>query len=249
MKKITSLALVLVLIISVFGFTSCAGAVEVDTIDGSTPEEAYTRAIQRLDEIDKYYVNLDMKASMKLAIVEIPIMNIEGFYFYSYEGDNVHCGITDSAMEQMENADVADAVSGYEKEMWYVDGVCYVDTGSSLYKFESSYCPIENSQYERAVKELIDEGEGEFHCYKKGDLYYFTITNTDNSNMKFEVGADKETFTVYFDEKGFIQEINVRIELGGISILTLASRYFYGDDAEHVTAPANKEEFLNRSYW
>lgn len=240
MKKFLICLLSVLLICSSLLLSSCDSSDKIDDINGLSAEEAYTRAIASLDDIERYRVDLDMKGSIKI-LFSIPLFEAEDFYYYIYDGDNGHYGITDEGVEQLKESDVEDILNEMQEELWYYNGVCYVRDGGFKYKFESEVNPIERSDYEIAVEEVLAENSGKVQCYKDGDKYYFTVTIKDPSEAKLFEDADKEVYTVYFDEDGYISNIHVYAKTGMFEY-EYDSEYSY-DDVPAVTPPSDAQNY------
>ena len=243
MKKILIYALCLaMLLVSLSTLTSCEKAVK--EINGLSAQEAYVKAIQSLDSIDKYSATTSMKVQIKLWVLPVYTLSIDDFYFYSYEGDNIHCGFTEEGKDKLIEEEMQDVLYDVEDEMWYYDGVCYYIDGSYKGKFSSATSPIYESEYEIAVSNMLESVGDECECYKKGDQYYFTVTITDSSLMEFDSSSTKEEYTVYFNEDGYITRIEIVNEHEGFASTTMSANYYYGDEAEGVKLPENIDSFI-----
>lgn len=246
MKKLLALALALMLFGSCLCFTSCDGKV-VDSINGLKPQVAFENALKSLDEIDKYSVLISQDTSAKILFVPIYSIDMDEYYFYSYEGKNEHYGFTEAGKKlKSEDPDVADVVAGFDDDLLYYNGVCYETSGSSKIKYESATSPYADSDYEEAVSDIIEAGIGDYKCYKDGDLYYFVITNDEN--LTFDDEASKETFTVYFNEDGLIQKITIEIKYDFMVKTIMEATYSYGDDAMGVQAPKDPGSYKSYGY-
>lgn len=246
MKKFLALALALLIFSSCLCLTSCDGKV-VDSINGLKPEVAFENALKSLDEIDKYSVLLSQDTSAKILFVPIYSIDMDDYYFYSYEGENEHYGFTEAGLKQKsEDPDIADVVSGFDDDLLYYNGVCYETSGSSKIKYARATSPYEDSEYEEAVADIIEAGVGDYKCYKDGDLYYFVIEN--DKELTFDDEAKKETFTVYFNEDGLIQKIIIEIKYDFMVSTIMEAVYSYGDDAMGVQAPTDPESYTNYDY-
>lgn len=244
MKRILTLSVLFLLLLSILALSSCNVAkTVVDSIDGLTPKEAYDLAIEAIESADKYETRLNMRTEVKVLGITVYALDIEDFYYYIYEGENQHCGITDSAKEKLEDEDVADVLDGYEDELWYVDGICYLREGNSKTCFASSYSPILKSEYEEAVEEILDGGIGEYTCYKDGDRYYFTIEVSGEDAM-LDSEAESEIYTVYFTEDGYLDEIFVDVKYAALVSYKVGARYLYGDAVKSITPPEDADSYV-----
>ncbi|MBE6674106.1 MAG: hypothetical protein E7596_03250 [Ruminococcaceae bacterium] len=248
MKKFLALALAMLLFSSCLCLTSCDGNV-VDSINGESPEVAFANALKSLDEIDKYSVVLSQDTSAKILFVPIYSITMDEYYFYSYEGKNEHYGFTEAGKKlKSEDPDIADVVAGFDDDLLYYNGVCYETSGTSRIKYTSETSPYSDSEYEEAVADIIEAGIGDYKCYQDGDLYYFVIENDTKGEITFDDEAVKETFTVYFNEDGLIQKINIEIKYSFMVTTVMEAVYSYGDDAMGVQPPQSPDSYTNYDY-
>ncbi len=252
-KKIFALLLAAVLIVPMLALTSC-GPQAVEDIDGKTPEEVFSIAMAELDEDARYEVRLGMKTTVKLFIFPVYSIDIPHMVTYSYgKGENEHYFITQEAIEIASKEDV-DLLEDSDEELWYVDGWAYCRNGSDKYKLKAESSPIEPSGYEKAVAELLEENAGSVECYRDGDGYYFTVTITEKSELKMDVG-EKEVYTVYLTEDGRVSKIvingyNTSEGLPVESIMT--SEYIYDGLSEDITPPEDADSYITKNsgyYW
>ncbi len=250
-RAIVSFSLCIVMILSMFGLTSC-GAKNVEDINGKTPAEAFDVAFGKLENNSRYDVHIGMDISVKILFFEMYGISTDHFVTYQYDGANEACILVQEAVEQFEKEDMADVFYGYDDSIIYVDGVCYIKNGSNKEKFNTDTNPMEPSGYEVAVAEILEENIGKVSCYREGDLYYFTVEITDASKLKFDMG-DSELYTVYFDDKSRIKKITVEskfVEDGIFETKTIMmSEYFY-DDLAPIKAPDDANDYvLTDDYW
>ena len=247
MKKVLSVILAIILLLTSLSLVSCSVVKEVDSIDGVSAKEAYFNAMDLINSSERYEVVVDMKIEVDLFLFSIPV-KIDGFYFYSYDGVNEHHGITEAGEELIENELIKtiapDAFSGYDKELWYVDGICYYITSSgSKEKFESDTSPVQRSDLEREVNYILENDMAEATCYKKGDQYYFELVlEEDDVRLDVDGTTTKEIYTIYFDNDGYIDTISVESESEGFSS-TLTMHYTY-DGLDPITAPEDADSFI-----
>ena len=249
MKRVLSILLITVILISTLSLVSCGSAREVDDINGKSAEEAYFDAMALINEGQRYEVVVDMKVTVKLLFIPIPI-GVDGFYFYSYDGDNEHHGLTEEGEEFLNNDLIStfapDMLSGYDKEIWYVDGMCYqISSDGEKSKFASDTSPVIRSELEREVNIILQNDIAEATCYKKGGQYYFELTLEGYDTRLDVIGATKEVYTIYFDEDGYIETINVVCEAEDYTS-TLTMHYTY-DGLAPITAPADVSSFRDES--
>lgn len=242
-KTIICMLCIVMLLASLPVLSSCEK--EIEDINGMTAEEAYTKAIKALEEIDKYSASASM--SIKVKILGVPVYSIivEDWCFYSYEGKNQHYGVTPEGKQKMIEEEIWD--SSITEEMWYCDGIFYYIDGSYKGKYSSEICPIEKSEYEVAVRKMLDRVGEECKCFKKGDLYYFTVSITDSDLMPFDNEATKETYTVYLDEDGYIKTIEIENDYAGFMNPNsfVSVDYYYGDEARGVKLPEDLDSFVD----
>ena len=242
-KRITLIALSLLLVLTSFSFVSCDTFKKVDSIDGLTPGEAYEKALVLLEDVDRYDVHLDMKSQAKILMVPVYTIEVEDFCYYSYDGENQHYEIPEESLAVLEEKGLSGIMSDFDEAIWYVDGVCYVKNGNVKEKFESSYNPIKRSDYETAVSHILENHKGETQCYRDGDRYYFTVEITDPAEMELNMGTDNELYTVYLTEDGYVDEIIFEGTMKGFVHLTIAADYSY-EDAPVVTPPADAHNYV-----
>ncbi len=250
-KTLLALALAAVMLLSMLSLTSCDGK-EVDDIDGSTPAEAFEIALQQLSDVSRYEARASIKTSIKVAFISIPIIKLDEFYAYSYDGNNEAHYMTEEGKEKLAelNEVAGGMLDSYPEGIWYIDGMAYVNTGSDKVKYTSATSPAQKSEYEQAVSLLLEKNSGEVQCYKKGSQYYFTITVTEESDMFMELGMPEEVYTVYLTEDGRIERIEVygSMPIAGMSMM-LAVDYTY-DDLSPLTAPADADSYrLTNGYY
>lgn len=244
MKRFLAISLLVVMLVSCLFLTSCAR--KVKNIDGQTPKEAYEKAVTSLETIDKYTVKLSIDSRTQLLFIPIYKITLNDFYTYAYDGNNQHFYIAEETLELAESdPDIADILYGYDENVIYYNNVCYVNNSGYKYKYESSYLPYGDSEYEEMVKDLIDSGVGKYKCYKKGDFYYFEITNKDEDEMLMD-GAQEEITTVYFNEDGLIETIIIESKYSPLVKVTIRADYSYGEDAEDVLPPSDIENYPTR---
>lgn len=249
MKRVLSIILTCVLLISSLSLVSCSSAKEVDDINGLSAEEAYFNAMELIHESGRYEILVDMKMSINLLFIPIPINN-EGFYFYSYDGDNEHHGLTEAGDKFMNNdlmqSVAGDMLAGYDKEIWYVDGVCYrISSSGEKTWFEADSSPVIRSELEREVNNILEYDIADATCFKKGDQYYFELVLTGYDTRLDIAGTTEEVYTIYFDEDGYIETISVDCEAEGFSY-TLTMHYTY-DGLDPITAPADASSYREES--
>ena len=251
MKRVLGIVLAAVLLLSTLSLVSCSSVQEVDSINGKTAKEAYFDAMELIHESERYEVVVDMSISFNLLFIPIPV-DINGFYFYSYDGANEHHGLTEAGDEFINNdfmqTVAPDTLSGYDKELWYVDGICYRITSSGdKVKFASETNPIQRSDLETEVNYILKYDIANATCYKKGSQYFFKLV-LDGSQARLDIdGTTKEEiYTIYFNESGYIETISVESKAEGFSS-TLTMHYVY-EGLAPITAPADASSFRDSTY-
>ena len=246
MKRVLGIVLAAVLLLSTLSLVSCSSVQEVDSINGKTAKEAYFDAMELIHESERYEVVVDMSISFNLLFIPIPV-DINGFYFYSYDGANEHHGLTEAGDEFINNdfmqTVAPDTLSGYDKELWYVDGIFYQITSSGeKLKYTADSNPIRRSDLESEVNEILEHDIAEATCYKQGDQYFFELILTGNDvRLDIDNTTEEEIYRVYFDEKGYIDTIDVESKSEGFTS-TFTMHYTYSGLAP-ITPPADAASF------
>ncbi len=248
-KKICAGALALILVCtSLLTFSSC-GAIEIDEINGTAAKEVLDIVIAQLDEASKYEARLDMNISVKLFFIPLYSIKAEECVTYKYDGEDQAYILDEEAKQKFEDEDMGDVFDMSDDEIIYVDGVCYVRNGTQKEKFYSSYSPIERSDFEKDVAEILAENAGTVSCFQDDDLYYFTVERTED-----EESEETEIYTIYLDEDGRIQKITLEIKMTQFLCFTsksvLTAEYFY-ENIDDIKAPADADKYIltDNYYW
>ena len=245
MKRIISIAVAVVMLISVLSFTACGTKVErtqIDDIYGMTPEEAYSVAMTYIAEDNPYQVNIGMDIAFDLKIMQIPV-EIPELYIYAYKDGNSHHLLTESGeaflAEESLSSLVGSLFEGIDKESWFVDGLYYRQTLNGEYLVsEAEQNPISSGVLEEAADTVISEYIQGATCYESEEGVFVEIVLTDDDTL---LGTfPTEIYRVYFNDNGTIDKITVTGEVNPIS-MTATLNYSY--DVEDITAPENAEEF------
>lgn len=241
-KSIVSLTLIIVLILSTLSFTSCGNGKKIETVDGKKPKEAISIALQKLEDIENYKLEIDMEIESKLLFIPLVDLEFENFSEYTYNGDNELYTLSQEAKQKLKDEGMEEAIANADDMICYVDGVCYVKHGATKYKFESATSPVEKCEYEKAVKEIIEENSSEIQAYIDEGEYYFIVEITDKNEMKLDKENENETYTIYLDDEGRITKIIAECKLMSISNYTFVAEYSY-DDVPGITAPKDAAEY------
>ena len=236
MKKLLLCVLCFAMLFSCLTLTSCKK--EVEDIDGLTVAEAYDKAIKSLGDIEDYQVDL----SMKVKVFGISFMSLKSFYSYTYNGLSGRFALNEESLEKLEKWDLDDAFDDLEDEIIYIESEnkTYVKDGSSKYYYNGNR--LVHSDYELAVESIIENEVGDATCYKKGKGYFVQIVIDDKYDMELNMGAEKETYNIYFDKDGYITKIVIEADLEGPADAVIIAEYSY-EDVPTVTAPADASNY------
>ena len=233
-KRIISIALCAVLLVStVCMMVSCNDeAKPIETINGVSPMEACFVSFAQLASEDSYHVSVDAKIMINAVVTTIPV-GVDEFYDYTLDGDNMHYKFTDQDLLFIENEKILSLFSGYDKEVWYVDGVRYSITADGQKV-------IGNKVPSNIVGKVIDTITADIpeapECYEQdGEQYVLMKVSLE------EFSAEPMDCRIFINEDFKVYKAEVEGNLYGFDVV-LAMNFEYGSFAP-VTLPANVNEF------
>ena len=199
MKKILCAILSAVILLSALCFVSCDSEPElVDSINGMTAKEAATAALEKLKEKETYRVTVDAE----LFVVGLSIGSVKNFYENTTDGANMHYKFTDEDIAFVDTDQVLSMLKGYDKEVWYVDGVRYsINTAGEKVVDDSG-----NRQPSNVVEKMIDsitdaELDSALAYTKDGETYVLVTINIE----EFNIGV--VTCKIFLDKDGQLSSV------------------------------------------
>ena len=235
MKRIISLALCAVVLLSAICMASCdEKEKQVESIYGVTPEAACVVAFANLVAEDSYHVSVDATIMLNALVTTIPV-GVEEFYDYTIDGKDVHFKFTDKDLLFIDNAKLLSLFSGFDKEVWYVDGVRYSITSDGRKV-------IGNNTPSNIIGKIIDRITADIPeeptCYMtaEGEQYILLTVTLE------EYSADPMDCRIYLNEEFEVYKAEVSGNLYGFDVV-LAMNFDY-DNFAPITVPANVHEFV-----
>ena len=236
MKKIISIALSAIIVLSALCFVSCDSEPElVDTINGMTVKEAVVMALEQLKNESRYRVIVDADVKLNAVITSVSLGSLDNFYENTTDGDNMHYKFTDEDLAFIDNEQIFSLIKDFDKEVWYVDGTRYgiSSDGEKIIDDSGDRKPsnviakmvdsISASEIESAVAYLDD-----------GETYIIVNVNIEEYN----VGAT--SCKLFLNDDNKLSTAILEGNLYGLSIdLTLS--FEYGAMAQ-IKAPAGFED-------
>lgn len=234
-KRIVSVALCAVLLLSAaLMMVSCdEEATKIETINGVKPQEACFVAFAQLVAEDSYHVTVDANIMINALVATIPV-GVDGFYDYTLDGANMHYKFTDKDLLFIDNEKLLSLFKGYDKEVWYVDGVRYSVTASGE-KVIGDKVPsnIVSKIIDKITADIPDSPE----CYEADGEQYVLMKVTLE-----EFSAEPMNCRIFLNESFEVYKAEVEGNLYGFDIV-LAMNFDYNNFAP-VTVPANVNEFV-----
>ncbi len=263
MKKIIACVLCFVMVLSCVAFASCASVkkdlgVVTDSVYGKTPDEAYREGIS-VFEGKQYSASVDMELSFKVAVINLDLLDCEDVYFYTYDHENQHYGVSIDLQKELSNpiaGTIIKSITGEdvtsllkedlpatEYRVWHYNGIYYTKAGNEKRQHadESTVETIGNP-FEKAVETLMAEGDGELTCYIGEEAsFQIVVDNPRDFQINTEGLHNQEVYTVFFDRLGRITEIDVYLDA---PMLGLSFEIDYDYDNIRVTPPADLENYI-----
>ncbi len=246
MKRILSVVLCSIILLSAVVFTSCTSEPKpkiVESINGQSHEVVYAAAMEVIKEEStrRYTVDIDVAAKVKVAFISIPI-TADGVYTYSYVGPNSHHILTEEGEKFISNDLLSGFIGSYlgnlDKETYYVDGVYYCEDLDGVKTKEEKDGAVKDSPVESAVDSVVEEYMSTAVCYEcDGETYFEVLLEGDNLKM----GAfKKEMYRVYFDDNGLITKTVIKGE-SDLYAMDVTMNYRY--EADDINAPSDADSY------
>lgn len=220
MKRVISIVMSAVIILSALCLVSCdEKATPVESINGMSAQEACDLGFERLGEKETYHVSVDAELRLNLLIASIPV-GIDEFYVNTTDGENMHYKFTEEDLLFIDNAKLLSIFSGYDKEVWYVDGVRYGISEDGTPKVDKSGRKPSNV-VDKIIDTIESSDRSDAACYEQDGEKFVMLTVTLE-----EFGAGEVGCKVFIDENGDITKALVDGKLYGIGIkLTMNFEY------------------------
>lgn len=244
MKRIISVVLICMMILSSLAFVSCdnekgEGAQTTSTAlvlqnSGSSSSDSVSKKTPR--ELLEAFVK-DYKNSRSFDI-SVTMVTTEGAESLTEQAD---------IKLSEESAYISVDMGGAKMKVWYVDGVTYVDMDGEKYKTSSE--DMDDILGEGFIDSFIGEIPSEFpeEYMKKvdeaklktsGGEYYFSVTLSAEEAALMELGDEGYTETIYFDRTGRLTRIVDEAE--GYNVTARLNSY---GEKVTVSAPENAASF------
>ncbi len=245
------LSVILTLSLCTASMTSCLG--EDSALDGQTPLEAYTAALEAINTSKNYEMVSEQEISMKMNVAGQTVdqeqtQTIE----QKMNGDNIYVKVGGSALEM---------------ETWYVDGMLYTSTSGvkakakiSLEEYQEQYMGESESTILDIPDDWFDGVKFETKDGKKclefaisGEQYSSLVGNVFDSMGLGEMDGSISdvTYCVYFDADGNISKIlcdfSMEFTMQGIEVEATyhtVSTLKVGS-VEEITAPADADSYTD----
>lgn len=229
MKKLLCIVLSVVILLSMLCLASCDSEPElVDSINGMTAKEAASAALERLKESETYSVTVDAE----LFVVGLSIGSVKNFYANTTDGNNMHYKFTDEDIAFVDTDQVLSMLKGYDKEVWYVDGVRYSVNTEGERVVDNSGNRQPSNVVEKMVNTITEEELNTALAYAKdGESYVLVTMNIE------EFGIGVVTCKIFLDGSGRLSSVIMDGNLYTFgAVVTLNFAY---DNVEKVKAPEN----------
>ncbi len=243
MKKALSLVLAAVMAATCLCLSSCAEA-SVGDIDGKTPGEYLTALLGSEVEAERYDVVEGMRIEVKALVLPLYGIELERLYVYSYDGENESLIMPKEAVDQLRENEFTDILDDHKGDVWYVDGVCYIDGRNAKEKYESSRSSIgQNARLKTLIKLLEDQGENVV-CFENDGACRFVLELTEPDDMEMDIDCRREVYTVFVTPEGVLDSILIECITDGIitSTTSFTLNYVY-DGLSPVEPPADADEY------
>ena len=220
MKRIISIVMSAVIILSALCLVSCdEKATPIDSINGMSAKEACELGFERLGEKETYHVSVDAELRLNLLVASIPV-GIDEFYVNTTDGEDMHYKFTDKDLLFIDNAKLLSIFSGYDKEVWYVDGIRYAIAEDGTPKADKSGRKPSNV-VDKIIDTIESSDRSDAACYEQDGEKFVMLTVTLD-----EFGAGEVGCKVFIDGNGDITRAVVEGKLYGIGVkLTMNFAY------------------------
>ncbi len=256
MKKIlVALLLAALMLIPLFTLTSCdsdkTSATEVDSFNGQTAYEAFSAAMQKLEDTTRYDLQTGVDVRAKLLFFSFNPLNAPNVLTASIDGENAAiCTHPETLAASGTIGEALVESLGMDADCYYIDGVLYTTTAADgKIKYETDSSPLElpeNEGLDDLVEDILTSEAGTVRYFTEGEEQYFTVDIT-GGDMYFSLG-NVEHYTVYISEDGLPERILVEIALEGLFAgaadgSVLLEGLFVYDDLSPVTLPDDADEY------
>ena len=199
MKKLLCIVLSAMVLLSTLCFVSCDSDPElVDSINGMTAKEAASAALEKLKESETYSVTVDAE----LFVVGLSIGSVKNFYENTTDGNNMHYKFTDEDIAFVDTDQVLSMLKGYDKEVWYVDGVRYSVNTEGEKVVDDSGNRQPSNVVEKIVNTITEEELNTALAYTKdGETYVLVTINIE------EFGIGVVTCKIFLDGSGRLSSV------------------------------------------
>lgn len=231
MKKVLSIVLSAVILLSALCFVSCDSEPEIaETINGMKAKDAVAMALKKLEETERYRVIVDAEIKVNAIVTSISAGKIENFYENTTDGDNMHYKFTDEDLLFIDNEQIFSLIKGYDKEVWYVDGTRYSVNTAGENVVDDSGDRKPSNVVEKMIDSISEEELNSAVAYlDNGQAYVLVTINIE----EFNVGA--VSCKIFLNESNQLSEVILEGNLYGLgAVVTL--NFEYGNVA-NVTAP------------
>ena len=198
MKRILSITLSVILILSALCLTSCSREPsDIGVINGMDGRQVCESILDNLKSTDKYQVDMDVELGLGVLFITIPA-KLDDMCVSEFDGENMHYKFTDEGLLFIDNKTLASMVGSEFREAWYVDGTAYKIT---FYDEAVKHDYDPNKEDMGFTTMLVEEIEAfllrddaEFNCYedKEGNTY---VEFTDGKQIE-KISVDFDVFGV-----------------------------------------------------
>ena len=232
MKRIISIVMSAVIILSALCLVSCdEKATPIDSINGMSAKEACELGFERLGEKETYHVSVDAELRLNLLVASIPV-GIDEFYVNTTDGEDMHYKFTDKDLLFIDNAKLLSIFSGYDKEVWYVDGVRYSVNTEGEKVVDDSGNRQPSNVVEKIVNTITEEELNTALAYTKdGETYVLVTMNIE------EFGIGVVTCKIFLDGSGRLSSVILDGNLYTFGAVVALN--FEYDSVDKVAAPTD----------
>ena len=254
MKKILSLLLCAVLMLTMLGLVSCDdeetndggnGDGAIETLNGKTPEQLYQAALDKVAGLTNYTM-------VAKQVITGGGMTINQTVSAKMDGNNSYVK-TENSMDSSGNA-----------ECWFVDDMLYMTSGGMSIKMALSYDDFANAYMpegatgDGALMNIPESWFVDTSFHQEGDLYYIEfIVSGEEYLQYFEStglgsyieNVEDVSYKVYFDAQGNLGDVVTEADMvsEGVALHIVSTSTFSGINSTVVTAPENADTFMDLS--
>ena len=233
MKKVLSVILSALILLSALCFASCDSEPEIaETINGMKAKDAVAMALEKLENTERYRVTVDGEIKVNAIVTNISAGKIENFYENTTDGDNMHYKFTDEDLLFIDNEQIFALLKGYDKEVWYVDGTRYSVNTAGEKVVDDSGDRKPSNVVEQMIASISEEELNSAVAYlDNGKAYVLVTINIE----EFDIGT--VSCKIFLNSSNQLSEVILEGNLYGLgAVVTL--NFEYGDVSK-VTAPEN----------